>query len=118
MYTPTTNYNGSDSFTFRVSDGMFTSSYETGSIAINTINDLPIANTDTASGAEDGVLIIPVLANDTDVDGIVTSITGLTQPLTGGLLTIVGTGIELTPTLDYCSPNPVTFTYNAVDNLG
>jgi hypothetical protein len=42
-YTPTTNYCGSDGFTFRVSDGQCVSSDATVSIMVNCVNDLPTA---------------------------------------------------------------------------
>ena len=42
-YTPTANYNGSDSFTFTVSDGSATSSAATVSITVNAVNDAPTA---------------------------------------------------------------------------
>ncbi len=41
-YAPAANYNGSDSFTFKVSDGMGESRTATVSIAINPVNDRPM----------------------------------------------------------------------------
>ncbi len=81
-YTPTANYHGADSYTFRVFDGTLISAYVTGSISVTSINDLPVAVTESTSGTEDTIVVIPVLANDTDIDGTVVSITGLTQPVT------------------------------------
>jgi len=40
-YTPNTNYNGADSFTFTVSDGQVTSAAETISVAVAAANDPP-----------------------------------------------------------------------------
>jgi parallel beta-helix repeat protein/VCBS repeat-containing protein len=117
-YTPTVNYNGSDSFTFRVSDGILNSPYVTGSITVTSVNDLPTAVTESSSGTEDTVLTIPVLANDTDIDGTVGSLTWLTQPSTWGTLAIVGTGVQLTPTANFCSAAPISYSYQAVDNNG
>lgn len=48
-YTPNANYFGTDVFTFHISDGTNASSIATGSITINSINDAPIALTDTAT---------------------------------------------------------------------
>lgn len=78
------------------------------------LNDLQ-----TATGTEDTNLTIFVTANDTDVDNTITSITGLTQPSTGGTLSITGTtNVLYVPTSNYCTSTPLTFTYRAVDASG
>src|SRR5690606_20953887 len=40
-YTPNANYNGSDSFTYKVNDGNLDSSIATVTITVNAINDAP-----------------------------------------------------------------------------
>jgi VCBS repeat-containing protein len=40
-YTPATNYNGTDSFTYRVSDGTLQSDPATVTITVNAVNDAP-----------------------------------------------------------------------------
>ncbi len=52
-YTPGTNYNGFDSFTFKVNDGSADSAPATVSITVNAVNDAPVANDDTATTDED-----------------------------------------------------------------
>ena len=42
-YTPAANYNGSDSFTYRASDGGLNSNTATVSISIAAVNDAPTA---------------------------------------------------------------------------
>jgi PKD repeat protein len=44
VYRPAPNYNGSDSFTFTLSDGQLTSETATVSIKIRNVNDLPYAD--------------------------------------------------------------------------
>ena len=41
VYTPAANYNGSDSFTYRASDGTLTSNLATVTITITAVNDAP-----------------------------------------------------------------------------
>ena len=43
VYQPALNYNGPDSFTFRVSDGFFVSDVATVSITVLPVNDAPVA---------------------------------------------------------------------------
>ncbi len=74
---------------------------------------------DTATGTEDTSFTIFVTSNDTDVDNAITSITGLTQPLTGGTVSITGsTNVLFVPTANYCTSTPLTFNYRAVDASG
>src|SRR5207244_1540766 len=72
-YTPTANLNGSDSFTYRASDGTLTSNLATVTLTITPVNDAPVAANDSYSTAEDTPLTVAaatgVLANDTDIDG-------------------------------------------------
>src|SRR5204863_165100 len=42
-YTPVTDYNGADSFTFKVNDGTVDSASATVSITVTAVNDAPVA---------------------------------------------------------------------------
>lgn len=46
-YTPATNYNGADSFTFRSNDGKVDSNIATVSITVTPVNNAPVANAGT-----------------------------------------------------------------------
>ena len=60
-YTPNTNFNGSDSFVYRASDGVLQSANTTVSLTINAVNDPPIANADTVPGGTpfNTALVVP-----------------------------------------------------------
>jgi hypothetical protein len=80
-----------------------------------------VANTDaTQTGSEDTLFLLFVLANDTDADHATGSltITGLTQPATGGVLSISGSALLVTPSLNYCGATPQSFTYQLEDGSG
>lgn len=68
-YTPNANYNGSDSFTFKVSDGTSDSVPAVVSVTINHVNDAPVAvDMPDLSIDEDRLLDILVQAEDADGD--------------------------------------------------
>jgi VCBS repeat-containing protein len=61
-----------DSFTYRASDGSATSNVATVNINVTPVNDVPVANNDSATVAEGGTINMAapgVLTNDTDPDG-------------------------------------------------
>ena len=67
-YKPDANYNGSDTFTYTVTDGSDTDTASVD-VTIDPVNDKPVAVNDTATFDEDVTTDIDVLDNDTDVDG-------------------------------------------------
>lgn len=121
LFTPTPNYCNVApiTFTYRALDSTsILSNTGTVSVSVTCVNDLPIASNDSIVLTEDTVSTIPVLANDTDVDGTIVALTGLTQPSIGGTLSISGTGILFTPISNYCTSTSTTFNYRSVDNVG
>ncbi|MEL7264713.1 MAG: Ig-like domain-containing protein, partial [Planctomycetota bacterium] len=68
-YVPTTNFHGTDVFTYTISDGNDTEDTASVTVTVNPINDAPEAHDDTAESDEDVPVDIAVLANDSDIDG-------------------------------------------------
>src|SRR5205085_22121 len=71
-YTPTANYNGSDSFTYKANDGSLSGNVATVSLTINAVNDQPVVAQGIAdiSIAEDEPFSFTIPANTFfDVDG-------------------------------------------------
>ena len=71
-YTPNANFAGEDTFTYTVSNGVDPPETATGTVTVTVTaeNDAPVAVDDeaTTNGMVGGVVVIDVLANDTDVD--------------------------------------------------
>ena len=71
-YTPDANYNGSDSFTVKVTDEHDAFTSKTVLITVDPVNDAPVAADDGVDPLieinEEGSVTIDVLANDDDID--------------------------------------------------
>jgi large repetitive protein len=109
LYSPTSEYNGTDSFTFQITDGSITTAPITASIIVHPINDAPIGTADTVTSIEDTPFVIPVLANDIDIDGDSLSISAFTQPL-HGTVWLSWSGLRYTPSLNYSGADMFTYT--------
>ena len=72
VYTPASNYNGADSFTFKVNDGTADSATSTASITVSAVNDAPTGTVTISGIATQGQILIAVntLA---DADGLATA---------------------------------------------
>ena len=118
-YTPLTNFNGADSFTYTISDGNGGTDSATVFITVNAVND-PLVCTDVNLGTEtDKVLSIDVdnvlLSTCTDPDGDTISLSSTTQPtVAGSMLADNGAGtLTYTPAPGFTGQD--TFTYTATD---
>ena len=67
-YTPNADFNGPDSFTYSVTDGVDTSNTATVTVTVNAVNDAPVAGDDTAVTDEDTAVTFGFAGNDVDVD--------------------------------------------------
>ena len=119
-YTHSGNESTSDTFRYTVkgTNGVV-SNEATVSITITPVNDPPVANNDTASVVEGGSVNIPVLSNDSDIEGNIdlTSVVIVSQPANGTVGVNTQTGV-----VNYVhNGGPSTsdsFTYTFKDNQG
>jgi len=122
-YTPAPNANGSATVTVRLHDnggtaggGVDTSAPQTFTITITPVNDAPVAFADQAATTQGVAVIIPVLANDTDVDGSTLTVTGVSASA-GATVGVNADGtVTYRPAADFLGSD--TFTYRAADGPG
>jgi VCBS repeat-containing protein len=115
-YSPDANYNGADSFQFKVNDGKVDSDPATVSITVNAVNDAPVATNDAYSTDEDTTLTVAapgVLGNDSDVDGDSLTAGLVTGPSQGTVALNTNGSFSYTPHANYHGPD--SFTYRASD---
>ena len=108
-YTPDLNFNGTDTITYTISDGNGGTSQATVTVTVAPVNDPPVATPDTATTAEDTPVTVPVLANDTDLDGNPLTVTAATAP--NGVVVINPDGtITYTPNANFNGTDTITYT--------
>ena len=110
-YTPNANYNGSDSFTFKVNDGTADSEAKTISLTVTPVEDAPVANAESFTTSEDTAIEITLSASDVDGDALTYSI--VSGPSHGNLSTITDTNkVTYTPNANYNGSDYFTFKVN------
>ena len=111
-YTPADGFKGTDSFTYRASDGDLTSNLAT--VTITVANAAPVAVDDTASTDTNQEVGIGVLANDTDPNPTdVLEIDSFDGTSAHGTVTQRGNLLVYTPADGFKGTD--TFTYRATD---
>lgn len=113
-YTPETDFFGTDSFSYSVTDGRLFEDSATVALQINNVNDNPQANNDTASTKINDSVTIDVLSNDSDVDGDTLTVQSA-QAQNGN--TLIGNNlITYTPTEGFSGND--TISYSIADGNG
>ncbi len=118
-YTPSAEFSGTDSFTYRVKDDDgVNSNVATVIVTIPTPGNVdPVAVDDAATIQEDTAAVIDVTANDTDADGTIDVTTvGVVVGPDHGTVTVSSTTGDATYTPASGFFGTDTFTYRVADN--
>jgi hypothetical protein len=107
-YTPAANFFGRDSFTYTVTDNK-DSSTATVTIDVLPVDDDPVARDDVRTTNEDVSVLIPVLANDSDLDAVGLVVDSLSAAA-HGTVAIEGAGVRYVPTADYHGTDGFSYT--------
>ncbi|MGH8534071.1 MAG: tandem-95 repeat protein, partial [Gammaproteobacteria bacterium] len=118
IYTPDTDFEGTDSFTYLANDGSADSNAATVTITITHANESPVAVDDAYTTDEETSLVVPapgVLGNDTDFESDPLTAVLDTPPANGTLTLNPDGSFTYTPNPDFNGTD--TFTYHANDGL-
>ncbi len=115
IFTPAANYNGVAAFDFTVNDSNGGTITQTVNLTVDALNNVPTATLIKASGKEDTVIAIDVLAKASDIDGDVLTISAVTDAQHGSVA-IQNGKILYTPNANYNGTD--TFNYTIDDGHG
>ena len=120
-YTPDPDFFGNDTITYSIcDDGIPAPAYcDTAMliITVTPVNDPPVANDDNDTTPEDTPVVIPVISNDTDVDGnIVPNSVSMVTPPANGTVTVNALTGEITYTPDADFSGTDSFVYLVCDD--
>ncbi len=110
-YTPTANYFGNDSFTFKVTNPSGVSAQAVVSINVTPVNDAPVANAQSVTTSTAKAIIL----TGSDVEGNALTYTVVTGP-DHGALTGTPPNLTYTPAANYSGSD--AFTFKATDPSG
>lgn len=110
-YIPSADFNGTDIFTYTITDGNGSEDTASVNISVVSLNDSPVAIDDDLETAEDTMATtVNVLANDSDVEGDELSIDSFTQPIHGSVIDNGNGTFVYTPNADYHGSDGFTYT--------
>jgi len=118
-YTADADFDGADSIVYQVDDGNGATDTATVDItvaALEPVNSAPVAASDTAVTDQDVPVDIPVLANDSDLDGDSINVAAVSAPGNGDALLNGDESISYTPVAGFSGID--TFEYTISDNEG
>lgn len=113
VYTPNTNFNGIDTFTYQVCDNGTPVLCDTATVTIDVtgVNDPPVANDEAIDASAETPAVVSILNNDSDIDANLdpSSVTIDVAPGHGTVLVNPDGTIEYTPAIGYLGADTLTY---------
>ncbi|GIF24154.1 putative repeat protein (TIGR01451 family) [Actinoplanes tereljensis] len=113
-YTPVAGFTGTDTFHYLVGDGH--GGQDGASVTLSVVNSAPTAQPDSDATDTNTAVTLNVLANDTDPNNDVLTVTAVTTPGNGKAVIGTNNTVTYTPNTGFCGTD--TFTYTASDPSG
>jgi len=114
--TPESEFSGTITVSYTIQDSEGASSSGTITINVNGTNDAPVAVADEGATPEETALELDVVANDTDIDGDVLTVSVVADPDNGTAVVNESGTITYTPDDEFAGTD--TFTYTISDGNG
>lgn len=110
VYTPTQDWNGEDTFTYKANDGELDSNTATVTVKVTGVNDAPVTTDQSATTDEDTAVDITLTATDVENDNLTFTIV---SDVSNGTNSLSGATVTYTPTANFNGAD--TFTFKAND---
>lgn len=115
-FTPSADFNGDLTFTYRVSDTNGIQEDATVTVSVTPVNDSPVAVADTFNVDQDSTgNTLDVLDNDSDIDADTLTVVSVGTTDQGGTVTITNNGADISYTPASGFTGTETFTYTVSD---
>ncbi|WP_299443583.1 Ig-like domain-containing protein [uncultured Phycicoccus sp.] len=109
-YRPQPDFTGVETLSYTVSDLHGGTDSSTVRITVTPVNDPPVANDDAVTAPEDSVDVpLPLVANDTDIDGDALTATSVSAPAHGAVRQVAGAW-TYTPDPDWNGVETLSYT--------
>ncbi|PID45344.1 MAG: hypothetical protein CSB47_09165 [Proteobacteria bacterium] len=118
VYTPNTDFSGTDHFTYTITDNNGHTATANVTVTVTAVNLPPIAQDDAASTNYETAITIPVSANDRDPEGGEVCVSSISVDPMNGWVNILETGNEIKYTPNNGFSGTDHFTYLACDSEG
>ncbi|QXC60689.1 Ig-like domain repeat protein [Aquihabitans sp. G128] len=108
-YEPAADFHGTDSFTYRATNGSMVTDPATVRVTVASVNDAPVPGTVAVSVTSGEQVTFDVVGAATDVDGDTVTVESYGQPAHGTVTCTLAGSCTYVPVADYVGPDAFTY---------